>query len=948
MKRKLKKYEDGGPTSSQFDYTQKSNNPLSGVDIETSGRRTLKRGSKGNEVSLLQTFLKNKNLYSGKVDGDFGPQTEAAVKAYQEWYNKNSKYSVSSATKNGHEVLKTMKVDGIVGDQTRAALMYRDQNPAVSSPRQPQQELVPGKEQRVNKFRAEDSHIAGEPDGINFQGGFEMLGLAGLGVGLGAAVDALGSTAGMTNVARNVIQAGKNIPKAVKPKPTLNPTIPKGSTQMPGGRSFGPQTPSGYGTRVGYATGGEVPFQPIGLPVDPSVVKEQNIEARKDTTWKDALKFLSTAAPLAANFIAPGSGMAIGAGLSSLNQINGQATGAGLMQGAQGFATGGTVSQPLNSSSFQVQGNPGKTDGNYYPQMNAKLDHNEVVKSNFVFSEKLKHPGTNKSFAEEAKKIEKAIGFAERKLKRNPSDQESMNTIKYNNKLSSELAATQENLASLMGLRNNDGSTVQSAAMGGVLKYAEGGPTNPVYMRVPAPGNRKYKDVYFDPYNNKYLTRNDDGSYNVLTGDNATEMARNYPMDPAAIQAHIQQYPGPPAPNKMLPTKWDAMSNDEVSQAYAEMASGKMEVDPEIEQVLLDRGLVNSNAGGVPAPPAVPTSTGTTPTTEAGGGSGTGKQANTSGATGDPFTRQFQTDFNRMGDLLQATLAPSDYANYMKTGKLPKKFNKLTVDGIPGPKTTAARENINEVMDMAGRRLQRQPEMDPNAAQAAGSELGASYQPQGNRPNAVGFRDPNAGQAAIPFTQVPPVVPGTTNTNDKLSKWTVGDGLQGIDVLSKFGQLIGGPEKEKAYFDTAPISKEVYDPRAALYQNQRGFQNTLNNTDVGSINTRRAVAGQLYSSKLNADNQTLAQYNQLNNQATTQYEQRLSQRQQYNNSQNVYTDDINARNRGAYKNAVQNAFTSLGNFGEAMNTKKQSYDALGILKVQYPDVYKRIIGGMNG
>ncbi len=59
------------------------------------------KGYKGDEASQLQTLL-NKNGYSLEVDGSFGGKTEAAVRDYQK--------------KNG------LKVDGIAGDQTWAAL----------------------------------------------------------------------------------------------------------------------------------------------------------------------------------------------------------------------------------------------------------------------------------------------------------------------------------------------------------------------------------------------------------------------------------------------------------------------------------------------------------------------------------------------------------------------------------------------------------------------------------------------------------------------------------------------------------------------------------------------------------------------------------------------------------------------------------------------------------
>lgn len=43
----------------------------------------LKKGSKGKEVEELQTILKNKGFYQGKIDGDFGDMTTDAVKKLQ-------------------------------------------------------------------------------------------------------------------------------------------------------------------------------------------------------------------------------------------------------------------------------------------------------------------------------------------------------------------------------------------------------------------------------------------------------------------------------------------------------------------------------------------------------------------------------------------------------------------------------------------------------------------------------------------------------------------------------------------------------------------------------------------------------------------------------------------------------------------------------------------------
>jgi peptidoglycan hydrolase-like protein with peptidoglycan-binding domain len=62
---------------------------------------TLKIGSKGPDVEVLQAKL-TKFGYSLTIDGDFGPRTEGAVKAFQ--------------------TAKNLVIDGIVADQTWTAL----------------------------------------------------------------------------------------------------------------------------------------------------------------------------------------------------------------------------------------------------------------------------------------------------------------------------------------------------------------------------------------------------------------------------------------------------------------------------------------------------------------------------------------------------------------------------------------------------------------------------------------------------------------------------------------------------------------------------------------------------------------------------------------------------------------------------------------------------------
>ena len=61
-----------------------------------------KYGSRGNEVTQIQTKLKRWGYYNGAIDGIYGSQTLAAVKSFQR--------------KNG------LTVDGIAGEKTLAAM----------------------------------------------------------------------------------------------------------------------------------------------------------------------------------------------------------------------------------------------------------------------------------------------------------------------------------------------------------------------------------------------------------------------------------------------------------------------------------------------------------------------------------------------------------------------------------------------------------------------------------------------------------------------------------------------------------------------------------------------------------------------------------------------------------------------------------------------------------
>jgi peptidoglycan hydrolase-like protein with peptidoglycan-binding domain len=85
------------------------------IPEEEPGRRTIGLGDSGDDVAYVQTLLGIPD-----ADGDFGPITDSAVKGYQAAYGEG------------------VKVDGIVGPKTWAALDYLDNAKTAGNDRLPQ------------------------------------------------------------------------------------------------------------------------------------------------------------------------------------------------------------------------------------------------------------------------------------------------------------------------------------------------------------------------------------------------------------------------------------------------------------------------------------------------------------------------------------------------------------------------------------------------------------------------------------------------------------------------------------------------------------------------------------------------------------------------------------------------------------------------------------------
>lgn len=72
-----------GYMTKYFDYENVATDIITAI-VYKLGDRLLKKGTEGDDVKELQTHLKTLGYLSDKVDGEFGPKTEAAVKDFQE------------------------------------------------------------------------------------------------------------------------------------------------------------------------------------------------------------------------------------------------------------------------------------------------------------------------------------------------------------------------------------------------------------------------------------------------------------------------------------------------------------------------------------------------------------------------------------------------------------------------------------------------------------------------------------------------------------------------------------------------------------------------------------------------------------------------------------------------------------------------------------------------
>lgn len=231
--------------------------------------------------------------------------------------------------------------------------------------------------------------------------------------------------------------------------------------------------------------GGKMRYQMGGAPLTNATSVYQTPERMVDTeaaeTQSTIGSTLSTVGSLAS--LIPGIGTAVGAGIGAIGGIV-SATAAPTVREVQrmntnprGYAMGGELNK-LSSDALLVEAdNPNMVDS--VETDNIRLDDNEVVTNDKVFTDSLLNPDTGNTFAEDEKINQKALGRVERM--RNKIGDKEYKDEEYLRRNSDALFNKQEAIATAAGLRDEEGQPTQFKWGGKRRKrgYQFGGPGNP-------------------------------------------------------------------------------------------------------------------------------------------------------------------------------------------------------------------------------------------------------------------------------------------------------------------------------------------------------------------------------------------------------------------------------------------------------------------------------------
>lgn len=668
-----------------------------------------------------------------------------------------------------------------------------------------------------------------------------------------------------------------------------------------------------------YQIGGQIDYNAV---FQKAAERDRLKEQQNDAKIQNIFGLAGTAASFipGANFLAP------------ILPLAGQAVANMFQTGGLMKIDGGTDEQ-LSSTAFQVNGYPNTTDGNSYvaQSANIKLDNNEVVNNNYVFSDIIYDPRTGKKFSDTANRIQKNKGLAEKTLQSNPNDITAANTIKHLVNITNSLQNAQETVANQLGYRDTKSNyqtggnidanyyklpsttpvidPLQYRLPKNTFEIPSVSPTDyalpPTTVTKPFPGISDLKDKILEAQNSSVKMQTggsiqqqgykDNSPYNNLPYIDIN--SNNITM--RDVSSPVMAYPNNDSPTMMMPGMDYLFPNSTKVREVKLQTGGNW-----IEE------FQNAYSSTFPDAKYKPTKVFDKKTKEL-LESEYGKQfIKNNNLYYDPTNKGVElSPLNEVRSLARQGLrrTSTNLAPIVDSQGNPFNFNFTETPKLPAitrsPATSSPENGLNKIASIR------------NDVPVTGNANAAE------RLNRIDFRSNNSGDNNFGFL-----------------KNNLGDIAQFAEVGSKFIGLFKSPEKEELRVDPTQITKQSVDNSAAMYQTNRNYFNQISNMNTGSVNLDRALKTNAYATKLNQDSRIISEYDRLNNELMSDYERRIQERNRYNIQRQDYTNTVNSQNRAAYDNAMQNAFTSLGNLGQAYNERKAQNEILEMYKKFYSTI----------
>lgn len=590
----------------------------------------------------------------------------------------------------------------------------------------------------------------------------------------------------------------------------------------------------------------------------------------------------------------------------------------------------------LSSDSFEVDYPGEATDAKSYGSYN--LDKDEIVDmfQQFVYSDE-EHLSSvpDKSPAKLAKPIKKAIGKAEKKLLKTPTDTHAKNTILMSSSILSNIATNQEMLKLMMGLQDHDIGDKQS---GGAYKnkgsLQNGGLINPgvvpnpnfqpalgafripqkpnIYNYLENPLPQTYEGPAMGPSDTapqQYMqSLGASAPSNIATTPNLAPGQDvdfpSFPQDTIPNYSPIFKGPyGPGSSSFVGPDMWNAPA-EFINKPVISKESPNYPIpqpfpqDPSIPSPLPGFNIPQQGVqtsvpqGGLPQ---------TTPSTTPSGGSPKRSKKTSPKKGGVTYNPQLQ----------QSTL---DYLIGALQGVTPGSA------GVLGERAPF-NEALNPLLNMQHKNLSN-PDIDPSTLSPTGIPLledRLKELPQEARDQVTQIQeDPNL------------------SPEDKQSKLSqllkslgVGDYLQLASLPMYASTLLGGPEKfttnleKMRQIDVDPIASQI---RQALTGQLRGL-------DTGSYNTNQAQRQAAYSQYYNSLRETSTDVANRNRQLAAQTDR-------FNIGQRDRTRDQNAASRARHRDAIRALAQTVGNLGMAASDRRTNQEAAKYYNAAFSDVSK--------